>query len=233
MKIAGKTGTSQKLVDGQYSKKSYTASFIGYFPAEDPQIVIAVIIDAPKSGSYYGGSVSAPIFKRIAERIIALGSLIDYSSPENYMQGDPDVVLTGASNKNNFSVDNSSTLNLADFEIGDAVTLLKESSIPYEIEGPKKNAIVVDQKVTWGNSAGEIKKVVLITKNAIESKTAKDKLKMPDVKGLSMRKCVKVVSSLGLDYKINGSGRVVNQVPEPGAVLSQNEQIVISCDNTN
>lgn len=232
MKIAGKTGTSQKLVDGQYSKKSYTASFIGYFPAEDPQIVVAVIIDAPKSGSYYGGSVAAPIFKKITERIISLGSLIDYSQPENYMQGNPDVILTSNSGKDNID-DGNNTLNLADFEINDAVTLLKESNIPYEIEGPKKNAVVIDQKVTYGSKAGSISKVVLITKNTIESKSAKDKQKMPDVTGLSLRKCVKMVSSLGLDYKINGSGRVIKQNPEPGSVLSQNDHIVISCDNAN
>lgn len=232
MKIAGKTGTSQKLVDGQYSKKSYTASFIGYFPADDPQIVVAVIIDAPKSGSYYGGSVAAPIFKKITERIISLGSLIDYSQPENYIQGNPDVVLTSNSGKDNID-DGNTTLNLADFEISDAVTLLKESNIPFEIEGPKKNAVVIDQKVTYGNKAGTISKVVLITKNTIESKSAKDKQKMPDLTGLSMRKCVKLVSSLGLEYKINGSGRVMKQEPEPGAVLSQNDHIVINCGNAN
>jgi cell division protein FtsI (penicillin-binding protein 3) len=54
MKVAGKTGTSRKYVDGKYSESKYTSSFIGYFPAENPQIVIAVVIDAPTSGDYYG-----------------------------------------------------------------------------------------------------------------------------------------------------------------------------------
>jgi cell division protein FtsI/penicillin-binding protein 2 len=232
VKIAGKTGTSQKLVDGQYSKKSYTASFIGYFPAEDPQIVVAVIIDAPKSGSYYGGSVAAPIFKKITERIIALGSLIDYSSPENYIQGS-DVVLTHNSAEDNFSNETPS-LNLTDFEISDAVRLLKESNIEYDIDGPLKNAVVIDQKVFRGNRNNEIKKVSLVTKSVTNNiKPVRDNTKMPDVKGLSLRKCVKVVSSLGLDYKINGSGRVINQLPEAGSPLTRNQQIVINCDIVN
>jgi cell division protein FtsI/penicillin-binding protein 2 len=232
MKIAGKTGTSQKLVDGQYSKKSYTASFIGYFPAEDPQIVVVVIVDAPKSGSYYGGSVSAPIFKRITERIISLGSLLDYSYPENYMTNNSDVLQVSGKPDDNDSYYGQS-LNLTDFDINDAVRFLKENNIEFEIEGPKKNAIVVDQKVTRGSKAGTIEKVLLFTKNNTESRPVKDNIKMPDVKGLSLRKCVKLVSSLGFEYKINGSGKVISQTPEAGAVIAKNQQIVINCESVN
>lgn len=232
IKIAGKTGTSQKLVDGQYSKKSYTASFIGFFPAEDPQIVIAVIIDAPKSGSYYGGSVSAPVFKKIAERIISLGSLIDYSYPENYMTNSSDVRQISSKLDEAYNYDEQS-LNLTDFDIIDAVRFLKENNIEFEIEGPKKNAVVVDQKVTRGKNAGTIENVLLVTKNNTDSKPIKDNVKMPDVKGLSLRKCVKMVSSLGYEYKIKGSGKVVSQQPEAGAVLTKNQQIVINCESVN
>lgn len=65
--IAGKTGTASKLVDGKYSKTDYNASFIGFAPSRDPAIAIIVVVDSPRAGTYYGGSVSAPIFKRIAE----------------------------------------------------------------------------------------------------------------------------------------------------------------------
>ncbi len=67
--VAGKTGTAQKVVDGQYSHDKYYASFIGFFPANDPELCIAVAFDAPaKKTGYYGGQVAAPVFKRIAER---------------------------------------------------------------------------------------------------------------------------------------------------------------------
>jgi cell division protein FtsI/penicillin-binding protein 2 len=232
MRIAGKTGTSQKLVDGEYSKKSYTASFIGYFPADNPQIVIVVIMDAPKSGSYYGGSVSAPIFKKIAERIISLGSLVDYSNPENYMTSGSDVIQVNNTQKNDESYEGES-LNLTDFDINDAVRFLNENNISYEINGPKKNAVVVDQKVTRGNRVGTIEKVLLYTKNSIDNKPVKENVKMPDIKGLSVRKCVKLVSSLGFEYKINGSGKVISQTPEAGSVLTKSQQIIINCENAN
>lgn len=69
MRVAGKTGTSQQLVNGVYSKQNYNASFVGFYPAEDPQIAVIVVVDRP-SFSIYGGSNSAPIFKDIAVRIM-------------------------------------------------------------------------------------------------------------------------------------------------------------------
>jgi cell division protein FtsI (penicillin-binding protein 3) len=62
---AGKTGTAQKLEpDGTYSHAKFFASFIGFAPAEDPQIVVCVFVDEPRP-VYYGGSVAAPVFKEI------------------------------------------------------------------------------------------------------------------------------------------------------------------------
>jgi cell division protein FtsI/penicillin-binding protein 2 len=63
--LAGKTGTAQKVVDGTYSDTQFVASFVGFAPAEDPQLLVAVVVDDPK-GDYYGGSVAAPAFGEIA-----------------------------------------------------------------------------------------------------------------------------------------------------------------------
>ena len=64
--LAGKTGTAQKVVDGTYSESQYIASFVGFAPAADPRLLVAVIVDDPKGGDYYGGSVAAPAFGEIA-----------------------------------------------------------------------------------------------------------------------------------------------------------------------
>jgi cell division protein FtsI (penicillin-binding protein 3) len=71
-KIAGKTGTAQTLTagSGKY-EKIYQASFVGYFPAEDPQYTCIVVINAPSNGVYYGGAVAAPVFKEIADKVFA------------------------------------------------------------------------------------------------------------------------------------------------------------------
>jgi len=65
-RVAGKTGTSRKLEGGQYVKK-YVASFVGFAPASDPRLIVAVMIDEPKVNGYYGGEVAAPIFGNVAK----------------------------------------------------------------------------------------------------------------------------------------------------------------------
>lgn len=69
--IAGKTGTAQISSQGGYNKKNYTASFVGYFPADEPKYSCAVIIINPMGGKYYGASVSAPVLKDVAEKVYA------------------------------------------------------------------------------------------------------------------------------------------------------------------
>ncbi len=69
--IAGKTGTAQISTGGGYNKKNYTASFVGYFPADKPKYSCAVIIINPMGGKYYGASVSAPVLKDVAEKVYA------------------------------------------------------------------------------------------------------------------------------------------------------------------
>ena len=64
--LAGKTGTAEVAENGTYSKTKYVASFIGFAPADDPQLLVAVIVDEPQ-GEIYGGSVAAPTFGKIAE----------------------------------------------------------------------------------------------------------------------------------------------------------------------
>jgi cell division protein FtsI (penicillin-binding protein 3) len=70
-KIAGKTGTAQKIVNGKYVETYYT-SFAGYFPADRPKYSMIVVIDSPTGLAAYGGDVSAPVFKEIADRIYSL-----------------------------------------------------------------------------------------------------------------------------------------------------------------
>jgi cell division protein FtsI (penicillin-binding protein 3) len=72
-RIAGKTGTAHKIDGGTYANK-YVSSFVGFAPASDPRLIIAVMIDEPGTGVYYGGDVAAPVFSRVmAGSLRALG----------------------------------------------------------------------------------------------------------------------------------------------------------------
>jgi cell division protein FtsI/penicillin-binding protein 2 len=65
--VAGKTGTAQKAIAGGYSSDKFFASFVGFFPADDPELCISIVMDEPKDG-HYGGQVAGPLFKEVAER---------------------------------------------------------------------------------------------------------------------------------------------------------------------
>lgn len=231
IKIAGKTGTAQKIVDGSYSKRKYTASFIGYFPAEDPQIVVAVIIDAPGSGEFYGGHVAAPIFKRIAERIIAINGIIEYSNPLLITESPEDVKYTTNPAEINAPKD-WNTLNLEGLKVEDGEAFLRENRIDYEIQGANKNAVITGYK--YSNEDEGVIKMILYTKELeAAEKLPREELVMPELSGLSLRKCIKILSTLGIEYKIRGTGRVIVQKPEPGSILDKNSRIVINCGGMN
>lgn len=71
MEVAGKTGTAQRIkATGGYSNSEVDASFIGYFPASDPRLVISVVLYNPRKGIRYGGHLAGPAFKSVAEQLI-------------------------------------------------------------------------------------------------------------------------------------------------------------------
>ncbi|MDA3797788.1 MAG: penicillin-binding protein 2 [Kiritimatiellae bacterium] len=68
-KVAGKTGTAQKIVDGLYSNTKFVASFAGFIPVDKPQVAIIVVVDEPPRPKHYGGTSAAPTFSKIAESV--------------------------------------------------------------------------------------------------------------------------------------------------------------------
>jgi cell division protein FtsI (penicillin-binding protein 3) len=64
-RVAGKTGTAHKLEGNGYAKNRYLSTFVGYAPASNPRFVIAVMLDEPSAGKYFGGAVAAPVFSRV------------------------------------------------------------------------------------------------------------------------------------------------------------------------
>jgi cell division protein FtsI/penicillin-binding protein 2 len=87
--VAGKTGTARKLVKGDYDPFRHVGSFIGFFPAHDPQLCISVVVDEPQAAiqcawaAVYGGETAAPVFQRIAERAAVYLAIPPTRSPES------------------------------------------------------------------------------------------------------------------------------------------------------
>jgi cell division protein FtsI (penicillin-binding protein 3) len=82
--VCGKTGTAQKIINGAYARGKYVSSFIGFVPADHPEAVILVIVDEPQK-RYYGGTVAAPAFKRIALETLGYLNIPPQNIPSRIM----------------------------------------------------------------------------------------------------------------------------------------------------
>jgi cell division protein FtsI (penicillin-binding protein 3) len=90
-RVAGKTGTAHKLENGRYVNR-YVASFVGFAPASNPRLVVAVMIDEPDNGQYYGGLVAAPVFSKVTGA--ALQSLdVPHDAPLDNVIAPPEEVI--------------------------------------------------------------------------------------------------------------------------------------------
>jgi cell division protein FtsI (penicillin-binding protein 3) len=93
-RVAGKTGTAWKVVDGRYSSTARVASFIGFLPADDPVVAIAVVVDTPTKGSRYGGTVAGPAFRKVAEATMRHMAIEPDPSLLEPTEGQPELVAS-------------------------------------------------------------------------------------------------------------------------------------------
>ncbi len=171
--IGGKTGTSQKLVDGSYSKSHYNTSFIGFFPVKDPQLIILVHYNSPQLARY-GGLVAAPVFKKIAERIVEK----EIDTFEKYFNDkySPKIFYSDINSIQNKNFDKSENNNLTKYStnrimpdlinhpLSEALSILNRLGINYKVKG---NGIVVEQSIPAGSKISD-EDLCLIECNSIQ-----------------------------------------------------------------
>ncbi len=176
--IGGKTGTAQKAKPGGggYEKDSFITSFVGFFPAEDPQIVGLITLDSPKE-EHLGGLTAAPVFKNATRRIVSLTG---------------ESLLTGTA-KNMLS------------------TATKDMQSDF-----------IEEKLVQQNRQN-------FDLFSEPDPTLKEKVSIPDVRGLTAREAVKTLAFRGLQFKFKGSGIVVKQIPEPNVRVNKDRACIIEC----
>lgn len=84
--VGGKPGTARKLVDGRYVADRHRASFMGFAPGQAPRVVVAVTIDEPSAGKYYGGAVAAPVFAEVAGAALRLLNVAPDDAPQSRLR---------------------------------------------------------------------------------------------------------------------------------------------------
>jgi cell division protein FtsI (penicillin-binding protein 3) len=212
LKVAGKTGTSRKVSEGRYEQGSYTASFVGFFPADDPKVVCLVMLDNPRVGGYTGGLVSAPIFKAIAQKIYTMsGRFTRRPGPvmaENENPIVPDVV------GQNTDV---------------AREMLVARGLKSEIEG--NGNLVRGQSPRAGTVISRGGGVKLQTRepDAAPSGYAV----VPDLRGMPMRRAINSLAMQQLEVSISGSGVVASQAPQAGQQVKIGTRVAVRCEPRN
>lgn len=197
LRIAGKTGTAQQLVGGKYSKQNYTASFVGYFPADKPEIAMVVMLDKPRKG-YYGSQVSAPIFQAIAQRIVS-ASLI--SVPDNQA---PAQIASEKQDRQTSEVPDVRGLNS-----DEAREILHRAGLRLQTTG--NTGIVIEQTPPPGAWIEKGNEVSVKTKERKQEDEATTNNPRPDVRGMTLRRALNILHSAHVEVRILGSGVVVNQ----------------------
>jgi len=210
IRIAGKTGTSRKYSGGRYVENNYTASFVGFYPIEDPQVVCLVMMDNPRSQGYYGGLTAGPIFRAITERVIMTSYKFSRTAiAKNHIaQGSvvvPDVCILQPSL---------------------ARKMLKTYGLNCQIFG--KGDFVIRQTPAPGKKVEKYETVSLILNN--ESVVSSDgMIIIPDVRGMSIRRAMNRLISDEFEVKVQGSGVVTQQFPKAGERTRLGSSITLVC----
>lgn len=144
--VAGKTGTSKKIVNGQYSDKEFISSFVGFFPADNPQLLCYIVLDgADASKSMHWGSMSAaPVFKSVMDRVISIDKSIKNSrSQYQSKKNEPVLIQKNLQTK----IEYVEMPDLLGKTVRDAFTTLKKIGIKPQISG---RGLIVSQSIAPG-----------------------------------------------------------------------------------
>ncbi len=215
--VAGKTGTTNKVVGGRVSRSNYIGSFMGLLPAEKPRILIYVIINEPQ-GTPYGGYVAAPVF-----RALALDAIHILDIPPQH----PDQVKKGGSGTEPAQVRVPSLLNLP---AGDARTQALAAGLNFAVRGGTDTRVREQVPPAATMVAPGTTVVVFTAPRLGEPSTETALVTVPDLGGLSLKDAGTVLAQLDLVLEANGTGKVIEQSPAPGTSIPAGSVVHVTCE---
>ncbi len=198
--IAGKTGTAQIASKGQYkveAKASYRASFVGYFPADNPEYSCIVIVNSPSTDGYYGNITAGPIFREIADKVYASSISIDPSVNDS----------NNKANNNNLFVKN-----------GDADDTYK---VFKALDVKCKTGSTISSWLEFN-----VQDTTLIV-NGYTPQKQLEKGIIPDLKNMDAEDAIYILENAHLKVSIKGSGAVKEQSLEPGTIYTKGQRITL------
>lgn len=204
--IAGKTGTSEKTPRGN---GKYVASFVGFAPADDPELICLVMLDEPMGSSYMGGAIAAPTFKEIMSDVL-IYMQIENDSTQEYIFV-PNVVGQG---------------------VDEAKQTLTDSGFKYVVQG--EGSTVISQSPGVGTALGSNSVVIVYTEEMAE-----DYVTVPDLNGYYASDANQILINSGLNMKVTGSHTVSTSVlvgtqdPPAGTEVPRGSVVSVEYNYTN
>ncbi|AZN40521.1 penicillin-binding transpeptidase domain-containing protein [Paenibacillus albus] len=189
-RVAGKTGTAQKVINGKYSDDKYVISFIGFAPVGNPKIVLYLVMDEPNDRMASGGVVMAPLFKQIVSQSL------------RHMGVDP---VTPIQTTGDEAENKEQTVEVPDVQnvsVKEATDKLKAKQLDYETVG--KGQTVLKQIPKAGTPVSPQQRIYLLTED-------RSKLPVPNMAGLSLRDALEMCSVLQIQCVATGEGFVTSQ----------------------
>jgi stage V sporulation protein D (sporulation-specific penicillin-binding protein) len=209
--VAGKTGTSQTVVNGRRSTERYIASFSSFAPADNPAICVLVVLDYPSASKASGGFMAGPAAAKIIEETLPYLGIEKQYSEEDKKKLAEDIEIPEVRN----------------ITVGEAAKVLKEKGLEYKIMGDSgsPDVKVVEQTPKPKAMVQEKSVVILYT-----YKPDKDiMVKVPDLRNKTVSEATKSLNDIGLNIEVTGMGIVVSQDIESGKAVSGGSSIDVQC----
>lgn len=211
LRIAGKTGTAKKVVNGQYTSK-YRGSFVGFFPVEDPKYVCLIMLEEPKPVGY-GGYTAGPVFQQVAKRIAGLDDdLYEHMMDEN-MLADNVVLAPGLEGLNKQA----------------AQEVLTDLGLESSFKGIA--GFVKTQIPAAGDTLKPGQEIILTlseTNAPVDSASIREGFAtLPDLRGMNMRNATNILTNLGYKVERIGSGTIFAQFPKADEVMRKGGTVTI------
>jgi stage V sporulation protein D (sporulation-specific penicillin-binding protein) len=213
-RIAGKTGTAQKVGVGGYQQGAYIASFVGFAPANDPRVAMLIVIDEPQ-GAYYGGQIAAPVFGQVMKDVL---QYLKIPTQAEYAQELTHYGAVIPKFDMNIELVVPSLINL---EISAAEKMARDAGLEIVLEG--QGTRVVDQLPKPGSKvAGGTRVLVYLEPRFTECPAL---ITIPNLEGKSLQQVGELLGDLGLILEAAGDGNAVGQEPGPGVKVLPGSRI--------
>jgi len=242
----GKTGTAQKIdpATHTYSKTMHIASFAGIAPVNNPAISVAVVIDNPHGGSYYGTAVSAPVFAEVAQQVLEYLGVphdIEVQAPRVKSKPEPTIAEDDAHEQGDVNAMFAAINDLPSDDPLRAPPAQTSDPAPASEQRVKQAASPALSAASHGKTASAGSAAVAANSASREGSapaqaltdeiTVSDakKLRVPSLVGLPVRQVIMQAAAAGLGVQISGSGTVREQAPVAGTLVAAGTQIAVRC----